>query len=146
MKGRAMAKRVFPLGAVIAAAACGVPTARPGGLTNSERVGCEEWGCGTNSASLGEEISFHDLDITGHQNKAQVVLRGLYDKAGHEYQIEIHGDELRARSGTKVRTDKELVDLSFKLEHMPTRQTFLVTIVGVRDTEFWVEHKPDRKV
>src|ERR1044071_6598537 len=97
MKGRLMAKRAFLLHAVSAVAACGAPTI-PSATLTSIGDGCEEWGCCTNSASMGKKIVFHELDASGSPNEAQLVLRGLFGKAGahyRRYKFEVDHDQLK---------------------------------------------------
>jgi hypothetical protein len=104
---------------------------------------CPKWGCGTNAASMGDALSFHELNT--HPDVANDVgLRvvGFTSVNGTPLTLQIHGTEL---SGTYVDSNGQVVVLrtdeqlrGAKLELRRGNDPFTVTIAAVGRTLYWV--------
>jgi hypothetical protein len=109
------------------------------------RTDCPYWGCGTNSAWLGENIEFHDLDASGATpNEAGLLLVGFFDSDENPLKLEVKNDHLRGwRADETAPLDgaplqKATMRLSYRGPHGQDPETFYrLRIVDVGETVFW---------
>jgi hypothetical protein len=79
------------------AAACAVPPADESQVTQGLR--CDDWGCGTNSATVGDGLIFDEIDSSGAMpNSAGLKIVGATAGDGTPVHVYVKRQELRARS------------------------------------------------
>jgi hypothetical protein len=101
-------------------------------------VVCPDWGCGTNAASMGQRLVFHELDACKQQaNSAGIRFVRFTDKAGNDLTLQVDRDELVGRDGAGARlTGAQLLGATLLLD--ASGKPFEVKITDVGDTDFWV--------
>lgn len=134
-------KYVFvALGLVGTLGACAVTEAEDTTVAAATGTRCDLWGCGANSASVGDGIIFDELDWTGREpNKSGTVITGAYDQYGTPVQLRVQRHELYAVAldGSREYHDNDLLNTIVKLKH-PTA-SFELRIDGVdqQSLQFW---------
>ena len=134
-------KYVFAsLGMVGALGACVVAEAEDTTAVALTGTRCDLWGCGANSASVGDGILFDELDWSGRElNKSGTVILGAYSQYGTPVQLRVERHELYAVAldGSREYHNSDLLGTIVKLKH-PTA-TFELRIDGVdqQSLEFW---------
>jgi hypothetical protein len=101
-------------------------------------VGCPDWGCGSNAASMGERIYFHELEATGaFANSARVRVTGFRGVDGTPLSLFVDGDDLTGRSaGGSVWAGVDLVGATIRMER--DARLYEVRIGAVGWIPFWV--------
>lgn len=124
-------------------AACLVDDAGPIDEDHAALNACPNWGCGTNAASMGDGIAFHELDWSGREaNDVQVRVVSFALANGAPVRMRVVGHTLQGieRNGT-VRFGTALEGSIIELAHPQSR--FQLKIEDVSETEFWVGIGPD---
>jgi hypothetical protein len=110
-------------------AACGAP-ADPGLVADAEdelRAECQPWGCGSNAATLGFGIRFHEIDPDGAPNAAGIRMLRAAMGDGRAVRVRVLGDELTAvalDNPSVSYRDTHVVGLTMTLAHVPTGRLF----------------------
>ncbi len=114
---------------------------------------CNPWECGSNSAWLGENIRFHELDAAGGPNDADLVVGQFFHKSGQPMNLHVDHDELYGEkpvsvlqrlaylvTGSKppVWKGKELEGATLQLARLRSPGRWLLNIRKVSHTSFWV--------
>src|SRR5690348_10578442 len=87
-------KLAVPL--IALAAACAAP---PDESQVTQGLRCDDWGCGTNSATVGDGLIFDEIDSSGAMpNAAGLKITGATAGDGTPVHVYVKRQELRARS------------------------------------------------
>src|SRR5882672_2243324 len=111
--------------------------------------GCPSYGCGSNGPFLGISAIFHELDVNGAPNNANVVFLDFRDSAG-PLTLNVNGDRLQGIRGNNVLEGPALTNSILRLRvdpppatsissfaSVPNPVTYEVTIKDVGYTGFW---------
>lgn len=111
--------------------------------------GCPSYGCGSNGPFLGISAIFHELDVNGAPNNANVVFLDFRDNAG-PLTLNVNGDRLQGIRGNNVLEGPALINSILRLRvdpppatsissfaSVPSSVTYEVTIRDVGYTGFW---------
>lgn len=120
---------VSVLGLVFVASGCGpklayAPTLPPDPCSAT-------WGCGTNAASLGDGLPFHELDLDGARNDKGVKFVGYTDAKGAPMDFEVDKDRIDA-------TDQAALKGTMVVLENQNGDRFDVKIDDVGKTDYWV--------
>jgi hypothetical protein len=121
------------------AASIGSPPSPPVALA----IDCYPWGCATNAASMGDGLTFHEIDASGVEfNDANLSYVGMLDPtAQHPWDTLVVGDQLigidLADPHQTQRTGDRLIGNFLVLKHK-TGQLYYVRIAGANILDFWV--------
>lgn len=115
-----------------------------------EPIGCDEFGCGSNSAWLGEGIVFHELDMAGAFNDVNLKIvagqsfdgQGWPQSLGNPITLEVVGDQLceRTAGGEIIPIFSPHYDnASMLLQHTVNSVTtyYRLRFAQVNYTNFW---------
>jgi len=107
---------------------------------------CPAWGCGTNSATLGDGLVFDEIDSTGMDaNRGGLRLVGAKSPSGDPIWLHAEGQNLVGTllSDPSVRYEMDqLVGTVFTLNHeVKGDYEVMITAVNENDLHFWAEPK-----
>jgi hypothetical protein len=109
--------------------------------TATSALSCPVWGCGTNSATVGDGLLFDELDPSGVQpNIGGLYVVGARTVGGTAVRIRVDRDRMSAIAldGSRAFTGQELVGTIITLKH-PINGMYEVLIAAVHDQtlQFW---------
>jgi hypothetical protein len=115
-----------------------------GTVADPVRSECQPWGCGGNSADLGDGIIFHELDPNGAPNSGGVRIEQVLAPDGRVATVRVVRDHLHVLAGTTLFEGANLVGTKIMLARtvgtLTTRFELLVEQVPDANGEFqfWV--------
>jgi len=85
------------------------PPAPAPAATGGGPINCPDWGCGSNAASMGTLLPFHEADATGRfSNSAGLCFwKLLAADETTEWRLEVDGDHMRAIDPAGINTPRE---------------------------------------
>jgi hypothetical protein len=101
---------------------------------------CPEWGCGTNSGTIGDGLIFDELDSSGvSPNRGGIKLVSAYAADGTPVRVRVVRHELQAVavSGSRVFLRQDLVHLVMKVADASTTYEVRVEAVKEQHIQFW---------
>jgi hypothetical protein len=104
---------------------------------------CPDWGCGTNTATVFGNLSFHELSTCGVPNAAGLTLVDATKDTGPfgtHVQLSVVGDQLLGHVGGEVLQGTALLGLTLNLAS--PSGAVRVTIAAVGSTDYWVSPGP----
>lgn len=129
---------VFPL--LSAVVACSAVEDRPeAAAIERAPIRCPAWGCGTNSATLGDGLLFDELDSSGRENRTGLRIVSAYLASGAPVKVRVSRHALVAvgADGT-VHSDYALVGATIVLKHAVRGIYELrITAVHLQHLMFW---------
>ena len=101
---------------------------------------CDPWGCGTNSATVGDGIIFDELDWSGMSaNSGGVKIVGAKAADGREVKLRVRRHELYAVAldGSREYHHGQLENLIVQMSHPSTKFELQITGIKENDLRFW---------
>lgn len=102
----------------------------------AEPIGCGSWGCGANSATVGDGLIFDELDSSGATaNSAGLKIIGATAADGSAVSVYVKRDELRARrlDGTREYRSIDLRNLVIRLQNQKDGTIYDVLVADVHE-------------
>jgi hypothetical protein len=99
-------------------------------------AGCEEWGCGSNAATIGVH-QFHELRLDRAPNPQGLVVLGFYDKTHKEIGYDVDRDHLLGLTDNGPLAKSALEGSYFLIED--GNQIWVLEIKKYDTTGYWVE-------
>lgn len=100
---------------------------------------CDPWGCGTNSATVGDGIVFDELDAAGTPNRNGVRIVSAKAADGRAVSLRVKRHELYAVAldGSHVYQGVELANLILRMDHPDLRFELQISKVQMNTIAFW---------
>jgi hypothetical protein len=130
--------------------ACGppAPPAAPGNssppvLALGGGDGCPEWGCGTNSAWLGERLVFHELHARGEPNDQKLRVARFLHRDASRLELKVQADHLLGGRDGHWLEGRDLEGAMLLLtRELPNKRTefYWLRITDVGETQSWAPY------